>query len=144
MDADMEALADELAPTARVGLADLLSTWTLPDYEARERQQWLRMVIAALGIERPGKPARFAQVNVPARFVAGIAGALEMKGFIIRTGKSLTEEYRSLTVWQAQALTEELAAEDARELVTAVDAVEEAGEQGRVNEQGSTQQQHRA
>lgn len=132
MDAEMEALAEALAPTARVGLADMLS-WTPPDYEAAERQRWLRLVIAALGIEHATKPARFAQLNVPARFVTGIADALRTRGFVVRTGRALTEEYRAVTVWQVEALKEELAAEDAAELAMAAVVVEEE-EQGRGND----------
>jgi hypothetical protein len=62
---------------------------------------WVRLVVWALALERPGK---FAQVAVPREYVEEIAAVAERSGMVARIGDSLTEGFRVLTLWEPPAL----------------------------------------
>lgn len=85
--------------------------------EAREQRRWFRFAVAALG---PCQPAYRTGVEVPRRFVAGIALRLGRRDIIVQVRDASVEEYRTLTIWHRAifdplALQAELDAEELEE-----------------------------
>lgn len=88
---------------ARLGTAEhaaqvarLTGKWPVIAERGEQPMAWLKLVLFALALERPGC---FVQVAVPHEAVGQIEALAERQGFRLRVGPSLTPAYRIVTLW---------------------------------------------